>query len=119
MFPSHVLALLLVRDANNALTFQKGPGLRQKKTPLLSMQLACRSKISGECFAARGCSNVSLVLFATKCAVAGNVFPRLDLRCQSQFWSPPGREIGHKAGRWRYGPAPAVSRLTFAKNGNT
>jgi hypothetical protein len=113
MFPSHVLALLLVRDADNALTFQKGPGVRQKKTRDLSMQLACRSTITRESFAARRFGNISLVLFATKHAAAGNVFPRRQMRWQSQFGVAARREIDHKAGPSRHPPSPAVSRLTF------
>ena len=58
------------------------------------MQLACRSKLARRCFAALGFSNVSLVLFARKRAVAEKVFPRLVLRWKSQSWIATRREIG-------------------------
>ena len=119
MFPSHVLALLLVRDANNALTFQKGPGLRQKKN--LATFHAARVPFEDHArmlCRARFQENFSCI-FCNEMRFGGECFSTLELRWRSQFRSARRREIGHKAGPWRYELAPAVSRLTFAENSNT
>lgn len=75
MFPSHVLALLLVRDANNASDFRKGPGLRQKKAwagyaarvPFRSLRKKVLLHIYLECFSC---------IFCNEAMCAENVFPR-------------------------------------------
>jgi hypothetical protein len=114
MFPSHVFALLLVREANNALTLGKVLGY-VRKNPELSMQLACRSRSTRECFVCSSPPNVSLVLFATECALAKNVFPRPSATPVAVSGNVLVREVGHKAVVRRQARPTAVSELTFAE----
>jgi hypothetical protein len=60
-----------------------------------------------------------LLYFLQRKAAAWGMFFHDGVRRRSQFWIAPVREIGHKASRWRDAAGTAVSRLTFAENGNT
>jgi hypothetical protein len=106
-----------VREANNALTFQKGPGLRQKKAwAVYAARVPFEDQTQMLCYT--GFLRMFLLYFLQRKAATWGMFFHDGVRRRSQFWMAPVREIGHKAGPWRNGVSTAVSRLTFAENGN-